>query len=97
MKSPNNGGGSTPTGHLFSPKEASSTGTGLQLLELLANEVSWKSPKNPGCWQDHRLLSTNSQKAPLLKTMSTQLTGNGEVKLVSIETLHPYVSVFWIE
>ena len=59
MKSPSNGGGSAPTGHLFSPNEASSTGIGLHLLELLANEVFWKFPKNPGYWQDHGLLSTD--------------------------------------
>jgi hypothetical protein len=47
MKSPNSGGGSAPTGHLLSPNAASSPGIGLQLLELLAKEVSWKSPKEP--------------------------------------------------
>ena len=39
MKSPNNGGDRTPVGHLLSPNEASSTGTGFHLIELLVPGV----------------------------------------------------------
>jgi hypothetical protein len=59
MKSPNNEDDKVTTGHLFSPSDASSTVTGLHPLELLAKEVSWKSPNNPGCCQHYRFFSTN--------------------------------------
>ena len=39
MKSANSEGDGTPTGDLFSPNEASSTGTGFHLIDLLAKRV----------------------------------------------------------
>ena len=81
MKCPNNGGHRFPTGHLLSPNEAFSARTGLHLIELSVNGVSWKSPNNPGCCQDYRLLSPTDGRAPLLKTPSTYRTEHGEVEL----------------
>jgi hypothetical protein len=43
MKSPNNGGDRVPTGHLLSTNKASSTGTRLHPIDLLAKEI----PKQP--------------------------------------------------
>ena len=54
MKSSNNGGDSTLTGHFLSPNEASSTGNELHLIELLVKGVPWEPPNNPGCCQDYR-------------------------------------------
>ena len=59
MKLPNNEGDRAPTGCLLLPNEASSTRNGLHLTEVLAKEVSWKSPNNSGYCQDYRVLSTN--------------------------------------
>ena len=60
MKSPNNGGDRTPTGHFFSITEAFSAGVGFHPIEFLARGVLWKSPNNPGCWQFSRLFSIAS-------------------------------------
>ena len=56
-----------PTGHLLSPMEASSTGVGLHLIELLAKGALCESPNDTGCCQDYRLFSTNWQQGPNAK------------------------------
>lgn len=48
MKSPNNRGSRAPPGHLLSPDEASSTRTGLHLIELVAKGTPWEPPNEPG-------------------------------------------------
>lgn len=59
MKSPNSKRDRTPTSHFLSPNKASSTRTGLHLVELLGKGVPWESPNNPDCYQDYKLLSTS--------------------------------------
>lgn len=51
-------------GHLLS-QNLRDTRTELHLIELLAKGVPWKSPNNPGCCQDYKLLSTNWQQGPV--------------------------------
>ena len=96
MKSPNNGGDRVPTGHLLSPNEASSTGTALHSIELLAKGVSWNSPKTQavtktmGCSLQADSIGGTGE---LLRTTPTQLIENGEVKLVPTWNLHAYILV----
>lgn len=52
---PNNEEDRVPTGH-FSPSLFHLTEVGIT--------VTWKSPNNPGCCQDNKLLSTNCQQDP---------------------------------
>lgn len=47
MRSPNIGDDGVSASHLLSPNESSITKTGLNFVELLANGVTWKSPKQP--------------------------------------------------
>ena len=54
MKLTNNEENRAPTGYLLLPNEASSTGIGLHLIELLAKGISWESPDVPGCCQDSK-------------------------------------------
>ena len=51
VKLPNNEGDKVPISSLLLPREASSTGTRLHPIELLAKGVQWKSP--------HSSFSTN--------------------------------------
>lgn len=65
---PSNNGEREPIGHLLS-NEASSTGTGLHLIELLINEAhgnlqTTQAEAKTGC-------SLQDSKAPLLKTHTT--------------------------
>ena len=62
-----------PTGHLLSPMEASSTGVGLHLIELLAKGFSWSFQNS---WTVDKAIGSFAQtegKALLLKTIPTQL------------------------
>jgi hypothetical protein len=68
----------TPTGHLSSPSEASSTRNGLYPINLLAKEVLWEHPSNPGYGQGSPQVNS---KALLLKKTPIQLTEHREVKL----------------
>lgn len=79
--------------YLLLLNDASSTGTGLHLIELLAKGVPWETPTNPGCCQDYKLLSTNRKQDPLLETRSTQGTEHEEVTLVPTWGLQAYVLV----
>lgn len=56
MKLPHNVGDVVPTYHLLSANEVSNTGTGLHPVEFLAKVIPRKSPNNPDCSQDSRLL-----------------------------------------
>lgn len=58
MKSASNGG---DRGHFLSPNEAPSPWIALHLIELLAKEVPWASPNNPGCYQDYMLFALHKQ------------------------------------
>lgn len=81
IKCPNNEEDRIPAGHLLSPNELSSNRNG-SVTGWLGGGGGWKSPNNPGCCQDNRLLSTKDSKAPLLKTAHTELIDHGEVELV---------------
>lgn len=62
MKLTNTGGDVAPSGHLLSPNEASSTGNGLYPIKLLAKEVPWEHPNNPGYCQGSPQVNS---KAPI--------------------------------
>ena len=78
-------------GHLLSPNEASISGIGLHLITFLAKGVHWKSPNNPGCYQNYSLHSTIWPRVPLMKTALTQLIEHRKVNLGPRQSLHPYV------
>lgn len=82
MKFLNNGGEKVPTGCLLFPKKASSTSTGLHSIVLLAKGVPWKSPNKIG-------YSPQTDKAPLLKSISIQVIEHRDVKLTPTQNLQP--------
>lgn len=47
MRPPNNGRDRVPTGQLFSPNKASSTGTGVHSIELLTKEGLMEISRQP--------------------------------------------------
>ena len=59
IKSPNNEGDRVPTRYHLSPKEAFSTETELQSMEMIGKGVQWKSSKQPSLLLRLRLLSKN--------------------------------------
>ena len=62
-----------PSGHFLSPTEASSTGNGLYLIELLAKGIPWEPPpNNPGCCQSLKVVLHKLKVRLLLKTTPTQ-------------------------
>lgn len=78
MKSPNTEG--AEYGHLFSPNEASTTGTRLYPIELLAKRVPWRSTNNSSCCWEKRLFSLKlTAKSPLLRTTPTHLIEHEEL------------------
>ena len=54
-------------------QQASKTGIGLHLIELLVKGVPWESPNNSGCCQDYRLLFTNRQQGPFVEDTHNSL------------------------
>lgn len=59
LQVPNNREDRGPTSYLFLPHEASSSGIGLSLIELLAKGVPWEFANNLDYIYDYRLLFTN--------------------------------------
>ena len=82
MESPNNRGDRAPTRHLLPPNETFRAWNELHLIELLAKgthgnlQITQAIAKTIGCFPQ------SDGKTLLLKTVSTYLTGHGEVKLV---------------
>ena len=76
MKLPNSRSDRATANHLLSPNEASSTGIGLYILDLLSKGVSWECPNNTGHCKDSRLFSRNWQKGPVAEhnTFTTHWT-----------------------
>lgn len=92
-KTSNNWGNRTPTGHILSLHEDSSTGNGSHLIRLLAKGVPWEDPNNADCCRDYGLLSTNWRMVLLLMTRPTWITEHGDIELVPTLSLHPY---WWV-
>lgn len=82
MELPNNGEDRTPTGHRSSSNEASNTGTGLHIIELLAPGFLWEPPNKPSCCKAVGCSPQTDSKALFLKITPTQLTQHGEGELV---------------
>lgn len=66
MKSPNNGGGRERVliGYFLSPNEASSTWTGLYLIELFGKVTSWEYSNNQCCFHIYTFLFTKKIARP---------------------------------
>lgn len=76
-----------------SPNEASSTGNGLHIIDILAKGTQWESKKKK------RLFSVlqSHGKALLMKTTLTFCFAHGEIKLAPPKSLHTYWLVFTAE
>lgn len=89
------------TGHFLSLNEASSTGNGFYLVELLAKGVSWELPNNPGYCQGCGLLFTSCWQGRSAEdntcVMLWTWRSHGEVKLAPTLSLRPYLLVFLVQ
>ena len=82
MKLSNNRGDRTPTGHLLSPNEASSTRNGLHLIKFITKGYHGNPQITQAIAQVIKSFPQTDGKALLLETTSTQFTEHREVKLV---------------
>lgn len=77
--------------HIWAPKEASSTMTGLYSVKLLVKGVAWKSTNNKVGCQDSELLFTNWKPGLIAKHNIHTTHKLGEPELVPTWNLQSYV------
>lgn len=75
----------------LSPNEASSTGIGLHLIELLANGVHGNPPTTQAVTKTLGCSPQTVSTTPLLKTKPTQLTEHGDAELTPTEEPSPFM------
>lgn len=96
MRSPNNEGDETPTSHLLSTNEASSSGTWLQSIWVVDQGGTIDILKQPKLLLKSVVLYKLTAGAPLMRTTLTWLTELGEAELVPTWSFHPCSDVFGV-
>ena len=79
----------------LSSNDASITGIGLLLIELLGKDILQKTSNNTGCAKTTGFFPQTDLKTPLLKGTPIKVIEHGDDKLVSSQSLHPYVLAFF--
>lgn len=92
MRTPSNRGYGVSTDHLLSKGKASSRGSRLHSIELLAKGIPWKFPNNPGYTLRQKGLSENCQQG-VSRATPIQLMKKSNWCLHEPSPLHS--SLFW--